>query len=131
MGLWNRFKEWLERRRVADEDAELKLAKNALAQALDDESERLNGGRIIGYGSTRVQVSQAVQEAQDLGSYVRKLRPRDPRIEEALLFHEAGLLTPLDDRAREVLAKPWPGGFDADAKLNAAMKALHESRESR
>jgi hypothetical protein len=131
MSLSDRFRNWLERRRVIDEDEKLKLAKNALAQAFDDESERLNGGRIIGYGSTRTPVSEAVQEAQDLGSFVRKLRPRDPRIKEALLFQEAGLLRPLDDRAREVLAEPWPGGFDAEAKLKAAIKALRKSRESR
>jgi hypothetical protein len=130
MGLWNRFEEWLTRRRVADEDAELKLARNALARAFDDEAERLNGGRVIGFGTTKTAVSQATQEAQDLGSYVRKLAPRDPRIEDALRLHEAGLLTPLDDRAREVLAKPWSDGFDAGAKLDAAIKALHESRES-
>jgi hypothetical protein len=130
MGLWNRFEERLARRRVADEDMKLKLAKDALARALDDEAVRLNGGRTIEYGSTRAEVSQAVREAKDLGSYVRKLLPRDPRIEEAMLLKEAGLLTPLDDRARDVLKEPWPGGFDADAKLVAAMKALHESRES-
>jgi hypothetical protein len=131
MGLWNRFKEWLGRRSVADEDAKLKLARNALAGAFDNEAEQLNSGRMIGFGSTKTDVSQATQEAQDLGSHVRKLEPRDPHIEEALLFHEAGLLAPLDDRAREVLAKPWPDGFDADAKLDAVMKALHESRERR
>ena len=127
MGLWNRFQEWLARRSVADEDVKLKLAKNALAGAFDDEAEQLNGGKMIGFGSNTTEVSQATREAQDLGSYVRKLQPRDPRIEEALQFREAGLLTPLDDRARAVLAKPWPGGFDPDAKLDAVMKALHKS----
>lgn len=130
MGLWNRFEQKLARRRVADEDAKLKLARNALARAFDDEAEKLNGGRMIEFGSTRTGVSQATREAQDLGSYVRKLEPRDPRIEKALLFYEAGLLAPLDDRAREALDKPWPDGFDADAKLDAIIKALHESRES-
>ncbi|MGD0273789.1 MAG: hypothetical protein ABSB96_08690 [Gaiellaceae bacterium] len=131
MGLWNRFKEWLARRSVADEDIKLKLARNAFARALDEEAERLNDGKMIAYGSTKADVSQPVREAQDLGSFVRKLEPRDPRIEDALLFQHAGLLTPLDERAREVLAKPWPGGFDAEAKLDAVTKALHESRESR
>ena len=130
MGLWNRFKESLARRRVADENVKLKIARDALARAFDEEAEQLNGGKMIEFGSTRTEVSQATREAQDLGSYVRKLEPRDPRIEEALLFHEAGLLAPLNDRAREVLDKPCPGGFDADAKLDAIMKALHESRES-
>jgi hypothetical protein len=131
MSLWDRFKERRERRRVVDEDVKLKLVRNALARAFDEEAERLNEGRPIEYGTMKPAVSQATREAQDLGSYVRKLQPRDPRIEEALLFQEAGLLTPLDDRAREVLAQPWPGGFDAEAKLDAAMKALHESLESR
>ncbi len=128
MSLWNRFAERLARRREADEDAKLKLARNALARAFDTEAERLNGGKMIEYGSTRAEVSPAIREAKDLGSYVRKLAPRDPRIEDALLFEEAGLLTPLDDRARAVLAEPWPGGFDGDAKLAAAIKALHESQ---
>ena len=37
------------------------------------------------------------------------------------------MLKPLDDRCREVLSKPWSGGFDPDAKLAAAIKVLHES----
>ena len=76
-------------------------------------------------------MSPPIREAKDLGSYVRKLPPRDPRIEEAQTFADAGLLSPLDDRAREVLAQAWPGGFDADAKLAAAMKALRESGASK
>ncbi|MGD0167626.1 MAG: hypothetical protein ABSC51_10140 [Gaiellaceae bacterium] len=131
MSLLDRFKERRARLSLADEDVKLKIVRNALAGALDEEAEKLNDGRAIEYGSTRTKVSQATREAQDLGSYVRKLEPRDPRIEEALLFDEAGLLAPLDDRARAVLAEAWPGGFDADAKLDALMKALHESRETR
>jgi hypothetical protein len=127
----NRFKESRARRGVDNEDAKLKIARNVLAGALDGEAEKLNSGKVIGYGSSKTAVSEATREAQDLGTYVRKLEPRDSRIEEALRFHEAGLLAPLDDRAREVLAKPWPKGFNADAKLDAVMKALHESLESR
>lgn len=130
MGLWNRFMEGHARRGLADEDAKLKIVRDALARALDDEAEQLNDGRMIGYGSAKANLSQAPREAQDLGSFVRKLEPRDRRLEEALSLHEAGLFPPLDDRAREVLAKPWPDGFDADAKLDAVMKALHESRVS-
>jgi len=37
------------------------------------------------------------------------------------------LLTPLDKRACEVLAKPWPKGFDPDAKLKAVTKVLQKS----
>lgn len=128
MNLWSRFEKRLARRREADEDAKLKIASSALARAFDDEAERLNDGKIIEYGSTRAEVSPAAREAKDLASYVRKLPLRDPRIEEALPLEQAGLLTPLDDRARKVLDEPWPGGFDADAKLAAAIKALHESR---
>jgi hypothetical protein len=131
MGLWDRFEKRRASQRVADEDAKLKLARNALARALDEEAERLNGGKMIEYGSTRADVSPPIREAKDLGSYVRKLPPRDPRIEEAQTFADAGLLSPLDDRAREVLAQAWPGGFDADAKLAAAMKALRESGASK
>ena len=128
MNLWKRFKVRLARRRLADEDAKLKVARNALARAFDLEAERLNGGKMIEYGSTRAEVSPAIREAKDLGSFVRKLDPRDPRLEEVQEFAEAGLLAPLDDRARKVFEEPWPGGFDADAKLDAALKALHESR---
>lgn len=127
MSPMNRIKKWLAQRRVADEDIKLKLARNALARAFDEEAQRLNGGRTISYGSTKTDVSKPVREAQDLGSFVRKLDPRDPRIEDVLLFQEAGLLTPLADSAREVLAKPWPKGFDADAKLKAVTKALRDS----
>jgi hypothetical protein len=130
MGLWKRFEEGRARRRTAGEDARLKIARNALATAFDVEAERLNGGKMIEYGSSRAEVSPAIQEAKDLGSYVRRLDPRDPRIEEASQFEEAGLLTPLDDSARKVLAEAWPGGFDADAKLAAAVKVLHERRAS-
>jgi len=130
MSLWNPFAERLARRRLTDEDAKLKLARNELARAFDEESERLNGGRMIEYGSTRAEVSPATREAKDLASYVRKLEPRDPRIAEALQYEEAGLLTPLGDSVREVFNEPWPGGFDADAKLAAAIKALHDSRPS-
>jgi hypothetical protein len=130
MNLWKRFKVRLARRRLADEDAKLKVARNALARAFDLEAERLNGGKMIEYGSTRAEVSPAIREAKDLGSFVRKLDPRDPRLEEVQEFAEAGLLSPLDDRARKVFEQPWPGGFDADAKLDAALKALRESRPS-
>ncbi|MGC9975021.1 MAG: hypothetical protein ABSC36_06515, partial [Gaiellaceae bacterium] len=99
--------------------------------AFDEEAEKLNGGRTIEFGSARAEVSQATREAKDLGSYVRRLEPRDPRIEEAALFNKAGLLSPLDERACAVLGELWPGGFDADAKLKAAVKALHESRVSK
>jgi hypothetical protein len=131
MGLWDRFEKRRASQRVADEDAKLKLARNALARAFDEEAERLNGGKMIEFGSTRAEVSPAVREAKDLGSYVRKLTPRDPRVEEIRSFENAGLLTQLDDRVREVLAKAWPGGFDADAKLAAAMKALREGGASK
>jgi len=131
MGLWNFFEERLARRREADEDARLKLTRNALARAFDVEAERLNGGRMLEYGSNRAEVSPAAREAKDLASYVRKLPPRDPRIEEVHLFEEAGLLTPLDERVRKVLDEAWPGGFDPDAKLAAAVKALHESRKDK
>jgi len=130
MSLWNRFEERRARNRTADEDARLKLARNALARALDEEAESLNGGMMIEYGSTRAEVSPPIREAKDLGSYVRKLPPRDPRIEEAQTFADAGLLSPLDDRARKVLAEPWPGGFDPDAKLAAVIKVLREARPS-
>lgn len=130
MSLWKRFEERLARRRAADEEAKLKIARNALARALDEEAEKLNGGKMIEFGSSRAEVSPAVREARDLGSYVRKLEPRDPRVEEALLLEEAGLFSPLDDRARKVLGEPWPGGFNADAKLGAVIKALHENRVS-
>jgi hypothetical protein len=113
------------RRRVGDEDIKLKFARNALARAFDEEAERLNGGKAIEFGSMRMAVSQATREAQDLGSFVRKLDPHDPRIAEALHLSEAGLLEPLDEGTREVLDEPWPDGFDADAKLDATMKALH------
>jgi len=128
MGLWNRFQDRLTRRRVADADAKLKVARNALARAFDLEAEKLNGGRMIEYGSNRAEVSPAVREAKDLGSYVRKLEPRDERIEKALQFEEAGLLSPLDESARKVLAEAWPGGFDPIDKLAAVMKALNERR---
>jgi len=85
----NRIKEWLAQRRVADEDIKLKLARNALASAFDIEAERLNDGRMIPYGSTKSDVSETAREAQDLGSFVRKLDPRDPRIGDAVLFQEA------------------------------------------
>ena len=130
MNLWKRFKDRLARRRLADEDAKLKVARNALARAFDLEAERLNGGKMIEYGSARAEVSPAIREAKDLGSFVRKLDPRDSRLEEVQKFADAGLLIPLDDRARKVFEEPWPGGFDADAKLDAALKALHESRPS-
>jgi hypothetical protein len=128
MALWNRFEERLARRRAADEDAKLKLARNALARAFDDEAERLNGGKMIEYGSSRAEVSEATKEAKDLASYVRKLPLHDPRIEEALQLKEAESLTPFPDKVREVLAEPWPGGFDPEAKLAAATQALRESR---
>lgn len=124
MGLLNRFQKMLARRRLADEDMKLKLARNALARAFDDEAERLNDGKMIEFGSMRAAVSPAAREAQDLGSFVRKLEPRDPRIEEALQLNNAGLLAPLGDGARKVLEKPWPKKFDPDAKLNAVIKAL-------
>jgi hypothetical protein len=130
MGLWKRFEERLAQRRVADEDEKLKIARNALARAFDDEAVKLNGGATIEYGSMRTAVSPATREAKDLASYVRKLDPRDERIEEALQFEEAGLLVPLDESARKVLGEAWPGGFDPIDKLAAVMKALHESRAS-
>jgi hypothetical protein len=131
MSLWSRFEERRARHRTADEDARLKLARNMLARALDEEAERLNGGKMIEYGSTRADVSPPIREAKDLGSFVRKLVPRDPRIQDVRSFEETGLFTPLDDRARAVLAEPWPGGFDPDAKLDATLKALRESRETK
>lgn len=130
MGLRNWFEGMRDRRRVADENIKLKLAKNALARAFDEEAERLNGGKAIEFGSMRAAVSPATREAQDLGSFVRKLDARDPRIAEALELSAAGLLEPLDDATRKVLDEPWPGGFDADAKLGAVMKALHASQTS-
>lgn len=131
MNFWKRLKQRRARRRLADEDARLKVARNALARAFDLEAERLNGGRMIEYGSARAEVSPPIREAKDLGSYVRKLDPRDPRIEDAAQFDQAGLLAPLDERARKVLDEAWPGGFDPDAKLAAAVKALHESQASK
>ena len=128
MNVWSRFEKRLERRREAAEDARLKLTRNALARAFDLEAERLNDGKMIEFGSNRAEVSPAAREAKDLASYVRKLPVRDPRVEEVRLFQEAGLLTPLDERARKVLDEAWPGGFDPDAKLAAAVKALHKSR---
>ena len=128
MSLWSRFQDRLARRRGASEDAKLKIAVSALARAFDDEAERLNDGKIIEYGSTRAEVIPAAREAKDLASYVRKLPLHDPHIKEALQFEQAGLLTPLDDRARKVLGEPWPGGFDAGAKLVAAMTALREGQ---
>jgi len=125
MGLLDRFERMRVRRRVGDENIRLKFARNALARAFDEEAERLNGGKAIEFGSMRMAVSQATREAQDLGSFVRKLDPHDPRITDALHLNEAGLLEPLDEGAREVLDAPWPDGFDADAKLDATMKALH------
>jgi hypothetical protein len=133
MGLLNRFQKMLARRRLADEDMKLKLARNALARAFDDEAERLNSGKIIEFGSMRASVSPATREAQDLGSFVRKLEPRDPRIEAALHLHEAGLLEPLGESALKVLDEPWPDKFDPDAKLDAvinALKALQASQAS-
>lgn len=127
MGPLDALKNKLARRSLDNENLKLKLARNALARALDDEAERLNGGKALAYGSMKAPVGEAAQEAQDLGSYVRKLDPRDRRIEQALEDQEAGLLTPLADEARKVLAEPWPGGFDADAKLDAVIKALHTS----
>jgi len=47
MSLWKRFEERLARRRAADEGAKLKIARNALARALDEEAEKLNGGKMI------------------------------------------------------------------------------------
>ncbi|MGA9761421.1 MAG: hypothetical protein WBQ14_03265 [Gaiellaceae bacterium] len=131
MGLWDRFEKKRARQRVADEDARLKLARNTLARAFDEEAERLNGGKMIEYGSTRAQVIPAAREAKDLASFVRKLAPRDPRVQEIRSLEQAGLLAPLDESARAVLDEAWPGGFDADAKLAAAMKALRESRASK
>lgn len=130
MALWSGITDRLARRRVADEDAALKLARDALARAFDDEAERLNDGRALGYGHLKTDASQAAREAQDLGSFVRKLDPRDPRIEEALEFQKAGLLSPLDESARQVLVDAWPGEFNAGAKLEAAVKALHTERAS-
>ncbi len=130
MGLWDLLLNRVARWRAADADAALKLARNSLAIAFDDEAERLNGGKALGYGHLKTDATKEALEAQEVGSFIRKLDPDDPRIEEALKFQEAGLLTPLTESARKVLAEPWPGGFDAEAKFNAAMKALHESRES-
>ena len=127
MGIWSWFMNSRARHGETSEDARLKAARNALAGALDDESVRLNDGAAVGYGAAKAIVSQVAREAQDLGSYVRGLDPQDSRIEEALRFHEKGLLTPFGDRAREVLATPWVDGFDANAKLDAVVKALHES----
>ncbi len=131
MGLLYRFENLLARRSGGGEDEKLKLARNALARAFDEEAEKLNGGRAIEFGSARAEVSPATREAKDLASYVRRLEPGDPSIEEAPLFNKAGLLSPLDERACAVLNEPWPGGFDADAKLKATVKALHDARESR
>jgi hypothetical protein len=131
MGLMSRLEGRRERHRVADEDAKLKIARNALARALDTEAETLNGGKMIEFGSQRAEVAPATREARDLGSYVRKLNPRDPRIGQAGEFEHAGLLTPLDEGVRKVLGEPWPGGFDPDAKLAAVVKALQESRASK
>jgi hypothetical protein len=127
MGLFDRFEKRRAQKREDEEDAKLKLARNGLANAFDEEAERLNDGKPIEFGSARAEVSPATREAKDLGSFVRKLEPHDPRLGEAALFAKAGLLKPLDDRCKEVLSEPWPGGFDPDAKLAAAIKALHES----
>jgi hypothetical protein len=131
MGLLYRFENLLARRSASGEDEKRRVARDALARAFDEEAEKLNGGRMIEYGSARAEVSPATREAKDLGSCVRRLEPGDPRIEEATLFNKAGLLSPLDERACAVLGEPWPGGFDADAKLKATMQALHDARESR
>ena len=127
MGLLDRFEKRRALKHEEAETAKLKIAKDSLARAFDEEAERLNGGKALEYGSSRVEVSPEIKEAKDLGSFVRKLDPRDPRLEEVKLFEQAGLLKPLDDRCREVLSKPWSGGFDPDAKLAAAIKVLHES----
>ena len=130
MSLLDRFEKRRAQKHEAGEDAKLKVARNTLARAFDAEAERLNGGKPIEFGSSRAAVSPATKEAKDLASFVRRLEPRDPRIEDAMLFEKAGLLVPLADPAREVLSEPWPGGFDADAKLAAAIKALQESQVS-
>lgn len=129
MGLLDQFKKRRAQKHDDEDVARLKLARNALAMAFDEEAVRLNDGKAIEYGSGRAEVSPTVREAKDLASFVRKLEPRDPRIEEAALFEKARLLTPLDDHCHEVLSEPWQGGFDPDAKLVAAVKALHESLE--
>ncbi|MHB8060667.1 MAG: hypothetical protein ACYDHO_07545, partial [Gaiellaceae bacterium] len=120
--MFDRFEKRRTEKREDAELARLKIAKDALARAFDEEAERLNGGKQIEYGSARAEVSPAIREAKDLGSFVRRLDPHDPRIAEAALFAKAGLLNPLDDRCREVLSEGWPGGFDPDAKLVAAVK---------
>jgi len=131
MSLWSRFEEKRARHRLEDDDAKLKTARNALAMAFDLEAEVLNGGKMIEYGSSRAEVEPAVREAKDLGSFTRKLVPNDPRIADAGRFASAGLLSPLDEGARKVLAEPWPGGFDPEAKLAAVMKALQEALTSK
>ncbi|MGC9974915.1 MAG: hypothetical protein ABSC36_05970, partial [Gaiellaceae bacterium] len=69
--MFYQFENLLARRRGGGEDEKLKLARNALARAFDEEAEKLNGGRTIEFGSARAEVSQATREAKDLGSYVR------------------------------------------------------------
>ena len=101
-----------------------------LAEALDDEARYFQSQRMSEHGAIQTDVSQAMSEASQLADHVRKLQPSDPRRNTIDVCMKAGRVKPLSSEARAVLAKPWPDGFDADAKLDALLEALGADQKS-